>query len=204
MTPGGVLRISEITSGLPTPSGGSFREGVATPPSVIAAFQRSITGETAIVTLELKLRFKVYVQVRKEPSGVKIGELAHLAGVPAATIRYYERRGILPEPPRTGSGYRRYGPGTVERLRFIKRAQELGFTLEEIEEFLALRVDDPASCARVEAKTREKIAGVVRRISELKRLEGALRRLVDACAARAATAECPVLEMLVHDEDGGA
>lgn len=135
---------------------------------------------------------------------MKIGELASLAGVPAATIRYYERRGILAEPARTESGYRRFGPETAERLRFIKRAQELGFTLDEIEELLALRVADPAACADVEAKTREKIEDVVRKIGELKRLEGALRGLADACAARTATAECPVLEMLVNKYNGGA
>lgn len=135
---------------------------------------------------------------------MKIGELASLAGVPAATIRYYERRGILAEPPRSDSGYRHYGPETAERLRFIKRAQELGFTLGDIEELLALRVHDPAACAEVEAKTRVKMEDVSRKISELKRLEGALRGLADACAARTPTAECPVLEMLVHEDVGGA
>lgn len=135
---------------------------------------------------------------------MKIGQLASLAGVPAATIRYYERRGILAEPPRTHSGYRRYDVETADRLRFIKRAQELGFTLEEIEELLALRVEDPASCAAVEAKTREKIRDVARKISELKRLEAALSRLADACTTRTATVECPVLEMLIHEDHGGA
>lgn len=135
---------------------------------------------------------------------MKIGELASLAGVPVATIRYYERRGILAEPPRSDSGYRSYGSETAERLRFIKRAQELGFTLEEIKELLALRVEDPAACVDVEAKTREKIGDVGRKMRELKRLEGALRRLADACAARTATAECPVLGMLVYEDDGGA
>ena len=135
---------------------------------------------------------------------MKIGELASLAGVPAATIRYYERRGILADPPRTLSGYRRYGAGTAERLRFIKRAQELGFTLEEIEELLALRVEDPASCAAVEAKTREKIAHVAQKIRELKRLEAALSRLAEACTTRTATVECPVLEMLIHEDEAGA
>lgn len=135
---------------------------------------------------------------------MRIGQLASLSGVPAATIRYYERRGILVEPARTDSGYRRYGPETAERLRFIKRAQGLGFTLGEIDDLLALRVDGSESCAAVEEKTREKIVQVARKINELKRLEAALLRLGNACASRKPTAECPVLEMLIHVEDSRA
>lgn len=131
---------------------------------------------------------------------MRIGELAALAGVPAATVRYYERRGLIAEPRRTGSGYRQYDPETAERIRLIKRAQDLGFTLDEVRDLLELRVDDPASCAAVEAKTREKIEDVRRRIVELERLEAVLSRLADACAARVPTAECPVLEMLSEEE----
>lgn len=135
---------------------------------------------------------------------MKIGELSALAGVPAATIRYYERRGILAEPPRTDSGYRSYGPEAAERLRFIRRAQELGFTLEEIHELLQLRVEDRASCAAVASKTQEKISDVAQKIAELQRLEAALHRLADACVSRTPTAECPVLEMLTDEEAGNA
>ena len=132
---------------------------------------------------------------------MKIGELAALAGVPAATIRYYERRGILSEPPRTGAGYRHYRPEAAERLRFIKRAKELGFTLEEIEDLLTLRVDDPATCAAVEARARAKIDAVRRRIAEMTRLEAVLDRIAGACMSRALTEECPVLEMLNDEEE---
>lgn len=131
---------------------------------------------------------------------MKIGELAALAGVPAATVRYYERRGLIAEPARSASGYRQYGPQAAERIRFIRRAQGLGFSLEEIEELLALRVDDPASCAEVATKTRAKIAEVRRRIGELERLEGVLSRLAAMCAGRTVTSECPVLEMMVEDD----
>lgn len=131
---------------------------------------------------------------------MKIGELAALAGVPAATVRYYERRGLIAEPARSASGYRQYGPQAAERIRFIRRAQGLGFSLEEIEELLALRVDDPASCAEVATKTRAKIAEVRRRIGELERLEGVLSHLAAMCAARTVTSECPVLEMMVEDD----
>lgn len=131
---------------------------------------------------------------------MKIGEIAALAGVPTPTVRYYERRGLIARPPRARSGYRQYGRETADRLRFIKHAQALGFTLDEIEELLGLRVKDPASCEVVEAKSRAKILDVRRRIAELERLEAVLCGLADSCATRTRTAECPVLEMLVEQE----
>ena len=133
---------------------------------------------------------------------MKIAELAAQAGVPIATVRYYERRGLIAEPPRTGAGYRQYGLDAAERLRFIKRAQDLGFTLAEVEELLNLRVADPESCAAVEAKAREKIADVRRKVAELERLEVVLERLVGACATHTPTEECPVLEMLTEEAAG--
>jgi len=125
-----------------------------------------------------------------------IGELAGRAGVPTPTVRYYERRGLIAEAGRTASGYRQYRPEVAERLRFIKRTQELGFSLEEIQEFLALRVEDPASCAVVEARTREKIGRVRRKIRELERIEEVLERLVASCETRTPSAECPLLEAM--------
>lgn len=131
---------------------------------------------------------------------MKIGEIAALAGVPTATVRYYERRRLIAAPPRSSAGYRQYGPETARRLRFIKRAQALGFTLEEIRELVDLRVEEPASCAAVEERTREKIAAVRRKIAELERLEVVLSGVANSCAARMPTAECPVLEMLIDEE----
>lgn len=127
-----------------------------------------------------------------------IGELARAAGVGVETIRFYERKGLLAEPPRTASGYRQYPLEAVERLRFIRRAQGLGFTLEEISELLALRVDEVAACGRVEAQARAKLESVGEKITELTRIEGALERLVAACQARKPTGECPILEELEH------
>ena len=89
---------------------------------------------------------------------MKIGELARKAGCTAETVRYYERTGVLPRAPRKASGYRRYGADAVERLRFIRAAQTLGFTLAEIRELLSLRVQAGASCADVRARTQDKIA----------------------------------------------
>lgn len=131
-----------------------------------------------------------------------IGGIAARAGVPAATIRYYEGRGLIPEAPRTSSGYRQYGDETAERLGFIKRAQDLGFTLDDVQELLDLRVDGPAACAAVEAKTREKLGQVRDKIRELQRMEDALERLAASCADRSAAVECPILELLSESEGG--
>lgn len=135
--------------------------------------------------------------------GMTIGEIAARASVPTATIRYYEGRGLIPEAPRTSSGYRQYGADAAERLRFIKRAQDLGFTLDDVQDLLALRVDDPAACPVVEAKTREKIEQVRRKIQELERMEAALERLAESCADRRATVECPILDLLAGGEADG-
>lgn len=131
-----------------------------------------------------------------------IGKLADSAGVNVPTVRYYERRGIIAEPPRTDSGYRQYDEGTVSRIRFIKRAQDLGFTLDEIQDLLALRVEDPAACQAVESATRTKLVSVKSKIRELERLQTVLRRLVHSCEERERTAECPVLEILEEEVEG--
>lgn len=125
-----------------------------------------------------------------------IGGLAKAAGIGVETVRFYERRGLIPEPPRTASGYRQYAPGVVERLRFIRRAQGLGFTLAEISELLDLRVDEVAACGAVEAQAREKLDQVAAKIDELRRMQAALSRLVEKCEAREPTSECPILEAL--------
>ncbi len=130
-----------------------------------------------------------------------IGELAAAADVPAATVRYYEQRGLLARAPRTPAGYRVYDADAVRRLRFIKHAQALGFSLEDVQELLALRVTDPASCARVERTTREKLHHVRARIRELRQMERVLESLLHSCAARRPTDECPVLATLVEESD---
>ena len=129
-----------------------------------------------------------------------IGELAAAAGVNVQTVRYYERRGILSAPERTASGYRTYDAEALDRLRFIRRAQELGFSLEEISELLELRVEDPAACPVVEARTRAKLEDVRRKMSGLQRMEAVLERLVSTCAAHEPTSECPVLETLIEGQ----
>lgn len=132
---------------------------------------------------------------------MRIGQLAAEAGVNVQTVRYYERRGMVTEPPRTASGYRRYGLEALDRIRFIKRAQALGFSLRQIEELLALRADSPFACPAVEARTRAKIEDVEQKIRELEAMKRVLERLAAACAAREPTEECPVLEMIAEVGD---
>ncbi len=129
-----------------------------------------------------------------------IGQVATAAHVNAQTIRYYERRGLFAAPRRTPSGYRQYTDHAVARLRFIKHAQELGFSLKEIQELLGLRVRHGAACDAVELKTRTKIDVVQQKIRDLQRMKRTLDQLAAACAARQPTQECPILEAL---EDHG-
>lgn len=130
---------------------------------------------------------------------MRIGEVAVASGVPTGTVRYYERRGLIPIPPRAASGYREYAADTVERIRFIRRAQDFGFTLQQIRELLELRAGSAATCSAVEVRTRAKIEDVRRRIHELERLETVLERLAESCAARTPSSDCPVLEMLSEE-----
>ncbi len=131
---------------------------------------------------------------------MKIGEVADAAGVNVQTLRYYERRGLLKEPPRTPSGYRKYEADAVDRIRFIRQAQDLGFTLNEIDELLELRVDDPGRCPTVEARADEKLAEVRRKIGELERMETVLSGLIASCRSRSPTNDCPILEVLEDSE----
>jgi DNA-binding transcriptional MerR regulator len=127
---------------------------------------------------------------------LSIGQVATAADVNIQTIRYYERRGLFPPPRRTPAGYRQYADDAVARLRFIKHAQELGFSLTEIQDLLELRVRRSAAC-----KTRQKIDVVEQRIRYLQRMKHTLERLAAACAARRPTDDCPILEVLEDDDD---
>ncbi len=134
---------------------------------------------------------------------LSIGQVATAADVNIQTIRYYERRGLFAAPKRTPAGYRQYAEEAVHRLRFIKHAQDLGFSLQEIEELLALRVRHGAACDVVERKTRKKIEVVQQRIRDLQRMKRTLERLAAACAVRRHTTECPILEVLEDHADVG-
>jgi len=129
-----------------------------------------------------------------------IGALADAADVGVETLRFYEREGLLPEPPRSDAGYRLYDAEAVRRVLFIRKAKELGFTLSETKDLLELRVTDAFVCDDVRNRAREKIAKVENRIRELDRVRRVLHDLVEACTARAKTSECPILEVLEDHE----
>lgn len=128
---------------------------------------------------------------------LKTGELAKRAGVNVETLRFYERKGLLPVPPRRESGYREYPEESVRRIRFIKRAQELGFSLGEIQDLLALRVQRGTTCAEVKERAELKIQDVRQKIADLKAIERALNKLAATCSGRGPiTGGCPILENL--------
>lgn len=127
---------------------------------------------------------------------MKIGELAKAAGVNVQTVRYYERRSLLSPDSRRESGYRAYAPGALLRLRFIKNAQALGFTLEEIRSLLKLRSGRPASCERVRKQAVRHARDVREKIERLRAMERALTHLIRTCRRRGRTDECPILRSL--------
>lgn len=128
--------------------------------------------------------------------GLKVGEVAQRAGVNLQTIHYYERRGLLPEPPRTRSNYRSYPPDAVVRVRFIKRAQELGFTLKEIEELLSLRAAPRARCGDVRARAEAKVHDIDERLRTLRAMRRALVQLIGECSGAGPVTDCPILAAL--------
>ncbi len=125
-----------------------------------------------------------------------IGEAADRSNVNVQTIRYYERRGLLPTPRRSASGYRQYSADNVERIRFIKRAQALGFSLDDISELLALRVAPTTNCEEVLHRAEIKLRDIDERIEALRRMRRSLKSLAGACRDRRTTSDCPILEAL--------
>lgn len=128
------------------------------------------------------------------------GQLAKETRVGVETIRYYERRGLIPKVPRRESGYRQYPQDMVLRIRFIKRAQELGFSLKEISELLSLRVDPNTTCADVRKRAEVKVADVDEKIQILQRMRRVLVKLIRRCQGRGPTSECPILEALASEK----
>ena len=124
---------------------------------------------------------------------MRSSEVATKAQVNVQTLRYYERRGLLAEPQRTSSGYRVYTPDAVQVVRFVKRAQQLGFTLDDIEDLLHLADGGPDSCQEAKAMARSRIADLQRRIEELAGMRVALARLVDTCDQPRRKRDCPIL-----------
>ena len=126
-----------------------------------------------------------------------IGELADQTGTTPETIRYYERVGVLAEPERSGAGrYRRYGPADVERLSFVRRARELGFSLDEVRDLLGLADQPQRSCGEVDALARAHLAAVDEKLAQLTALRGELERVIGNCQGGLAIADCRILAAL--------
>lgn len=127
---------------------------------------------------------------------MRTAQVAQRAGVNTQTLRYYERRGLLPDPGRTGGGYRAYTPDAVRIVRFIKRAQELGFTLTDIETLLDLAEGGPASCDTTRRLATEKVTELDAKIASLQAMRTSLTQLAATCTRPRADRECPLLRSL--------
>lgn len=132
---------------------------------------------------------------------MRTGEVAASAGVNAQTLRYYERRGLLREPPRHDSGYRAYTSETVKLVRFIKRAQGLGFTLDEVEMLVHLAEGGPASCDAVKVLAEEKLGDLETRMESLRSMHDSLERLIATCDRPKRHRECPLIDALAAQSE---
>lgn len=129
---------------------------------------------------------------------MKIGQLAEQSSVRVETIRYYQQLGLVPQPPRVRGSVRRYGQETVDRLRFIKRAQSLGFSLDEVRLLVELSAGE--HCAETRALAKEKLMLVEKKISDLRGMQSALNRLVRACDTGDGGRGCPIIENLARKD----
>jgi DNA-binding transcriptional MerR regulator len=134
-------------------------------------------------------------------ASMKIGEVARLSGTGIETIRYYEREGLLAEPVRRPSGYRQYDGSVVARLQFIRRAKELGFTLAEIRDLLALRFDAHTRCEHVRQRAEQKILDIEDKIRSLQSMKRSLKQVVSDCRSRDTLEVCPLWEGLAAPQE---
>ncbi len=130
-----------------------------------------------------------------------IGRVAENAGVGVETVRFYERKGLIAQPMRPEHGFRVYSDDAVRRLRFIRQAQELGFSLREIEDLLALRTDPGSDCADVRERAVTKLDDVESKIRQLRRIRGALKQVIAACPGRGALNGCSIIEAMENPEE---
>lgn len=129
---------------------------------------------------------------------ISIGTLAKLAGLSVETLRFYEREGLLDKADRNESGYRAYTPDARRRLQFIRRAQDLGFTLAEIRELIALQTNPSSDCSDACAAATAKLATVEAKLSDLERMRAELTRLINSCNAPVPIMECAIIECLTQ------
>jgi len=130
-----------------------------------------------------------------------IGAVARRVGVGVETVRFYERQGLLEQPVRRLSGYREYNEEVIARLRFIRRAKELGFTLREIKELLSLRRDSSTPGRDLKHRVEEKLSDIAAKIQSLQQMKEALLKLTCACSGQGTIGECPLLHALDGEDD---
>lgn len=129
-----------------------------------------------------------------------IGQLAQAAGINPESVRFYEAQSLLPEPPRSNAGYRLYSRTAVLRIRFIKKAQDLGFSLKEIKELLSLAEDQTADCADVRTLAQIKVDEISQKIRTLEAMRRALTVLTESCPGMGSAAKCSILESIGSEE----
>jgi len=132
---------------------------------------------------------------------VKIGTIAKQVGVTVEAIRFYEKKGLVAEPLRNPSGYRDYPEETLQRISFIKKSKELGFSLREIKEILQLQDAPGATCADVKQKAEQKVAVIEKRMELLLKMKEALTELIAACSGSGPASSCPIIEALNLEEN---
>lgn len=135
-------------------------------------------------------------------SAMTIGKVARSAGVGVGTIRFYERKGLLAEPPRRESGYREYSGNATKTVRFIQHAKDLGFSLREIRELMDLRLAPGTTCGEIKVRAEVKITDIDGRIRSLRRMKRALSKLTAACAGHGAVSDCPILDAIEEGDSG--
>ncbi len=142
--------------------------------------------------------YRVYNRLMKEE--YTIGKLAKESGVTVETVRFYEQKGLINQPS-PKSGYRKYPYDDVIKIRFVKRAKELGFTLNEAKELLQLRVKSDAKCGQVKLKAEQKLEDVDKKIKDLNKIKRSLKSLIQTCSNNeSSTSECPILESFEKDK----
>jgi Cu(I)-responsive transcriptional regulator len=129
---------------------------------------------------------------------LKIGQVAKQSGLTVEAIRYYEQRGLIPEPNRLDSGYRVYPESILTRLNFINRCKDLGFSLQEISELLSIQINPENSSSLVKEQVEHKIELVKDKISELQKLQDSLEQLSGLCCGEGSVSDCPIIDFLKH------
>ena len=158
---------------------------------------------TIFQSLDSVPHYRVYtgfVIAGNDPKALTIGHLAREVGINLETVRFYEHQGLLPKPPRSASGYRLFPADAARRLKFIKRAQELGFSLSEIRDLLALRVSRRTTSAEIRKRTEAKISDIDGKIKSLDSMRKSLLKLVRSCDGCAQVSACPILESLDRED----